>query len=180
MSSNPGLDDDDDILLIPVEAATDKDPPPVSSSISAVYPRWSENPNRLPIAVTPRPVATQPIPAAWTIQGLELQAAASPARRTVIQMPGGQIGGLSESPVSFTWAYVASCVVYWCFCLVLGSVAYGIAAMGENHAYEGQIAKAQFWRNVSYATSGAGVILGIILMVLIFTVILPTYGKGRV
>lgn len=122
MSSSPVLDNDDILLIPAAEEIASKDTP-ISSSISrgSVYPYWTEDPNRLPIALN--------IPA--TAHAMEMQRPEQPAQRTVIQISGGQRGRqppVSDGPpVSFTGAYVMSCVVYWFCCLALGGIAYAIA-----------------------------------------------------
>lgn len=74
---------------------------------------------------------------------------------------------VDSGPMSFTGAYVLSCVVYWCFGWLLGGIAFMIATSAESSYNEGDRVKAKQLRITSYVFSFVGIVFGVVVLAVI-------------
>lgn len=70
-------------------------------------------------------------------------------------------------PVSMTGAIVLSCFVFWCFGWLFGAIAFILAVIGSDSSHSGDISGALRLRNASYGVSVAGIMIGVIVIIVV-------------
>lgn len=65
-------------------------------------------------------------------------------------------------------AIVLSCFVFWCCGCLGGLIAFILALVGQSKSSDGKVQSAIQLRNASYGVSIAGIVIGIIIIILLF------------